>query len=74
MKTIIYISAIGLSMLLAGCGDDVPTSDEYRGMLQKRTSSVNGANINVKMEVDKYEASDDATKKALYDNVERLTR
>lgn len=78
---IIYILAIVSSILVIGCrkkeekpSDPVRTTTEYRELLEKRITSPNGANINVRQEVNTYENASDAEKRKMYDQAKELAK
>ena len=52
----------------------VPTSDDYKKLLEKRKASVDGANINVLQEVGKFEKATDEEKRELYKKVKALVK
>ena len=47
---------------------------EYKALLEKRAASVDGANINIKLEVSKFEKASDAEKRELYNSVKDLVK
>ena len=49
-----------------------PSVGAYKKLLEKRESSVGGANINIMQEVSKYQNASDAEKRQLYDQVKAL--
>ncbi len=83
MKRLIYTLFLASAALCAGCtkGDDpapsgprVPTASEYKALLEKRAASVDGANINVRQEVSRFENASDTEKLDLYSRVQSLVR
>lgn len=86
MKKLIYTTSLIASLFIVGCGSEeerapqqvvqpsVPSVSAYRTLLEKRAASVDGANINVRQEVGKYENASDEEKRELYSKVESLVR
>lgn len=81
MKRIMYLFAIGALVLCQGCGEEpnvphqssaTPTTAAYKALLEKRKSSVGGANINIRQEVSKFQNASDAEKRDLYNQVNAL--
>ena len=72
-ELIIALSAF--PVMLGSCGQEidytVPSSDEYRKVLEERKSSVNGADIDIRQLVDKYNAASNDKKREMYDDVKR---
>lgn len=85
MNKIICIIASVSSILILGCGkseekyeivvpDPVPTASDYRQVLEKRITSSDGANINVRQEVNAFENASDAEKREMYNRAKNLAR
>ena len=85
---IVFKLIVATLMLCAGCGEKedapidnppppppvIPTVGDYKALLEKRASSVDGANINIMQEVGKYEKASDEEKKDLYNKVKALVK
>ena len=80
---IIYKLIVATLMLCAGCGDKKPEESkptppppvaDYKALLEKRASSVDGANINIMQEVGRYEKATDEEKRELYNKVKALVK
>ena len=52
----------------------VPTSEEYRALLERRKASVRSVNVNIWQEVGKFEKATDEEKRELYNKVKELVR
>ena len=52
----------------------VPTSEEYRALLERRKDSVRSVNVNIWQEVGKFEKATDEEKRELYNKVKALVR
>jgi len=52
----------------------VPASSEYRALLERRKTSVDGANINILQEVSKFENATDEEKRKLYDQAKAFVK
>jgi len=87
MNRILFALTIASSLIVAGCGEGedpqptaqspaphVPTVAEYRQILEKRISSTDGANINVRQEIGKFEKASDADKISMYKKVKDLAK
>lgn len=83
MKRIMYLLAIAVSALCLGCGKSepdtprepyTPSTAEYKALLEKRVSSVDGANINIRLEVGKFENASPSEKRDLYNRVNSLVK
>lgn len=79
MKKLIYITSLIVLLFFIGCGDDsqprsssVQPVSEYKKLLEKRVDSVDGANINIRKEVSRYENASDEDKRSLYKKVEDI--
>ena len=57
-----------------GGGDAPPTPEEYRVLLEQRVASVDGADINIRQEVCRFENATDEEKFELYDKAKSLTK
>ena len=65
------------AMFCAGCGEapqKPPSTADYRRLLEKRVSSVNAPDIDIRLEVSKYEISTDEEKFKIYKEVEARVR
>ena len=84
---IIYHLIVAALVLCAGCGDKkdasegqqppsptTPSVADYKVLLEKRASSVDGANINIMQEVGNYEKATDEEKRELYNKVKALVK
>ena len=83
---IIYHLIVAALVLCAGCGEKEPPREpqptspttpsvaDYKALLEKRASSVDGANINIMQEVGKYENATDEEKRELYNKVKALVK
>lgn len=79
---------IAVSLLVVGCsGDDddtqvpepsqeskAPTVSEYRQVLEKRIASPDGANINIRQEIGKFENASDEVKRLIFKKVSDLAK
>lgn len=85
MSKPLYMYAIVLALLACGCGekdrsetpiapDPVPTVSAFRQILEKRISSADGAEINVRQEVGKFENASDAEKRKMFEAAKNLAR
>ena len=83
MKRIMYSLAITASMFCLGCGQSepdpmpepsTPSKAEYKALLEKRVSSVDGANINILQELSKFDNASPAEKRELYNKVKSLVK
>ena len=88
MKEITYLLIIAVCVFCAGCGKEeeknpvataakavaTPTTAEYKALLERRAASVDGAIINIKLEVSKFENASDAEKRELYNSVKDLVK
>jgi hypothetical protein len=72
-------------IFIVGCGrseepresvvyNPVPSVSEYRQVLEKRIASSDGANINVRQEVNAFENASDAEKREMYNRAKNLAR
>lgn len=84
MKRIMYVFAIAASAFCLGCGNsdkpspspqpETPSTAAYKALLEKRATSVDGANINIRQEVGKFENASPAEKCALFNKVKSLVK
>jgi len=83
MKKIMYSLAIAASAFCLGCEKSepdtppephTPSTAEYKALLEKRVSSVKGAEINIRQEVGKFENASSAEKRKLYETQKSLAR
>lgn len=84
MKRIMYSLAIAVSAFCLGCGKSdeptpspepyTPSTAAYKALLEKRAASVDGANINIRQEVGKFENASAAEKRELYNKVNSLVK
>lgn len=84
MKRIMYSLAIAASAFCLGCGKSdepapssepyTPSAAEYKTLLEKRASSVDGANINIRQEVGKFENASPSEKRDRYNRVKSLVK
>lgn len=84
MKRIMYSLAIAASAFCLGCGKSeepptpstprTPSAAEYKALLEKRASSVDGVKINIWQEVGKFEKATPDEKRYLYKIQESLAK
>lgn len=86
MRNIILVALAATVGFIAGCGSGEDHSDEvakrpsahssaeYRALLEKRASSVDGAKFDIRREVGKYENASEPEKIELYERVEKLVK
>lgn len=88
MNKLLCVCAIATSLFVVGCGGDddapqssdssseskVPTSLEYRQVLEKRIASPDGANINIRQEIGKFENATDEDKRLMFKKVSDLAK
>ena len=85
MKGIVAAVAVVSSVILAGCGEspapapqkqpmEAMSVDQYKEILQKRESSVDGADIDVPKMVAEYERASKDERVKLYKKAEELAR
>ena len=84
MKRIVYSLAIAGLAFCLGCGKSdepaptaepyTPSTAAYKSLLEKRAASVDGANINLRQEVGRFENASAAEKRELYDKVNSLVK
>lgn len=87
MKTIFVASVVTLALFCAGCGNGnsssgsdsaknplVPNASQYRALLEKRISSTDGANINIRQEMSRFESASEAEKLVLFNRASELAR
>ena len=85
MKRIVYALIVTATVICAGCekreptlGDSAPQKPpsvlEYKKLLERRVSSVDGAKINIPQEVSTYQNASDDEKMRLFTEKQNLIR